>query len=59
MAIVGGAFLPRLVGMIADVAGLRAAYLVPLLAYACISTFAIAAGRATPVNSRAAASAAH
>jgi FHS family L-fucose permease-like MFS transporter len=46
MAIVGGAFLPRLVGVIADAASLRAAYLVPLLAYACISAFAIAASRA-------------
>jgi hypothetical protein len=45
--------------MIADVAGLRAAYVVPLLAYACISTFAIAAGRAAPVNSGATTSAAH
>jgi len=59
MAIVGGAFLPRLVGVIADAAGLRTAYIVPLLAYACISTFAIAAGRAAPANSGAAASAAH
>jgi FHS family L-fucose permease-like MFS transporter len=46
MAIVGGAFLPRLVGVIADAASLRAAYLVPLLAYACISAFAMAASRA-------------
>jgi FHS family L-fucose permease-like MFS transporter len=57
MAIVGGALLPRLVGKIAEVAGLRAAYVVPLVAYACISAFAIAASRyraanplAAPVN---------
>jgi FHS family L-fucose permease-like MFS transporter len=45
MAIVGGAFLPRLAGHIADTAGLRAAYSVPLLAYLCISAFAFAASR--------------
>lgn len=45
MAIVGGAFLPRLVGYIADTAGLRAAYTVPLLAYLCITAFAMAARR--------------
>jgi FHS family L-fucose permease-like MFS transporter len=46
MAIVGGAVLPPLVGRIADVAGLRIAYVVPLIAYACISAFAVAASRA-------------
>ena len=40
MAIVGGAVLPPLVGRLADVAGLRAAYVVPLIAYACITAFA-------------------
>jgi FHS family L-fucose permease-like MFS transporter len=46
MAIVGGAVLPPLVGKFADVAGLRAAYVVPLIAYACISAFAAVATRA-------------
>ena len=46
MAIVGGAVLPLLVGHIADLAGLRAAYVVPLIAYACVSAFAAAATRA-------------
>jgi MFS transporter, FHS family, L-fucose permease len=46
MAIVGGAVLPLLVGHIADLAGLRAAYVVPLIAYACVSAFGIAASRA-------------
>jgi MFS transporter, FHS family, L-fucose permease len=46
MAIVGGAVLPPLVGHIADAAGLRAAYVVPLIAYACISAFGVAASRA-------------
>ena len=50
MAIVGGAFLPRLVGVIADAAGLRSAYVVPLLAYACICAFALAAARALPAQ---------
>jgi MFS transporter, FHS family, L-fucose permease len=59
MAIVGGAFLPRLVGIIADVAGLRTAYVVPMLAYACISVFAIAAARVAPVARTAAAGFAH
>jgi len=55
MAIVGGAFLPRLAGHIADVASLRAAYLVPLLAYLCISVFGFAAARARPAAAHAAA----
>lgn len=45
MAIVGGAVLPLIVGHIADLAGLRAAYVVPTLAYACIAAFGIAAAR--------------
>ena len=45
MAIVGGAVLPLIVGQIADHAGLHAAYVVPLLGYACISTFGFAAAR--------------
>jgi FHS family L-fucose permease-like MFS transporter len=48
MAIVGGAFLPRLAGHIADASGLRAAYIVPLLAYLCISAFGFAAARSAP-----------
>lgn len=46
MAIVGGAVLPPLVGKLADVGGLRTAYVIPLIAYACISAFAAAAARA-------------
>ena len=45
MAIVGGAVLPLIVGRIADAAGLHTAYLVPMLAYACIAAFALGAGR--------------
>lgn len=45
MAIVGGAVLPVIVGHVADAAGLRAAYVVPTVAYVCISAFGIAALR--------------
>jgi FHS family L-fucose permease-like MFS transporter len=53
MAIVGGAVLPRIVGRIADATGLHAAFLVPLVAYACIAVFAIAAGRVRLASSAA------
>lgn len=46
MAIVGGAILPLLVGLVGDSAGLHAAFLVPMAAYAVITFFALAAGRA-------------
>jgi len=46
MAIVGGAVLPLAVGAIADRAGLHAAFLVPMVAYAIIGVFAVAASRA-------------
>jgi FHS family L-fucose permease-like MFS transporter len=52
MAIVGGAFLPRLAGHIADLSGLRAAYIVPLFAYLCISAFGFAAARTPPAAVR-------
>lgn len=41
MAIVGGAVLPVIFGQVADATGLRSAYLVPMLAYLCISAFGI------------------
>jgi MFS transporter, FHS family, L-fucose permease len=46
MAIVGGALLPLIVGHVADQAGLRVAYVVPMMAYACISAFGFGAFRA-------------
>ncbi|HUI59099.1 MAG TPA: sugar MFS transporter [Steroidobacteraceae bacterium] len=46
LAITGGAILPLLVGRIADLAGLRTAYLVPLVAYACVSAFGLMAATA-------------
>ena len=49
MAIVGGAVLPLVVGRIVDTAGLHIAFLVPMLAYAGIALFAVAAGRARTV----------
>jgi len=49
MAIVGGAVLPLIVGHIVDASGLHIAFLVPMLAYAGIALFAVAAGRARTV----------
>jgi FHS family L-fucose permease-like MFS transporter len=46
MAIIGGAALPRIAGLIADGAGLRAAFLLPMAAYAAISVFAMMAAKA-------------
>ena len=46
MAIVGGAVLPLMMGLIADLAGLRAAYAVPLVAYAFLVAFSVAAAAA-------------
>jgi len=46
MAIIGGALLPRVAGKIADIAGLHAAFLVPMVAYAVIGVFAMAASKA-------------
>jgi FHS family L-fucose permease-like MFS transporter len=47
-AIVGGAFLPLLVGAVADKAGYVAAFVVPAACYLVLCLFAIAAGRANP-----------
>ena len=46
LAIVGGAILPFIYGLIADSAGLHVAYLLPAAAYLLIVVFAIAATRA-------------
>jgi FHS family L-fucose permease-like MFS transporter len=46
LAIVGGAILPFLYGMIADAAGLHAAYFLPAAAYAVIVLIALAATNA-------------
>jgi FHS family L-fucose permease-like MFS transporter len=57
MAIIGGAILPRLSGRIADDSGLHMAFLVPTVAYAAISLFALGAAKArTAVAGRVAAS---
>ena len=50
MAIVGGAVLPVIVGQVADATGLHSAYLVPMLAYLCISAFGIGATRSVRVG---------
>jgi FHS family L-fucose permease-like MFS transporter len=46
LAIVGGAILPYVFGLIADAAGLHAAYFLPAVAYALIVVFAVSATRA-------------
>jgi FHS family L-fucose permease-like MFS transporter len=51
MAIVGGAILPVLSGLIGDTAGLHTAFLLPMAAYACISFIAMAAAKARVVAS--------
>lgn len=45
-AIVGGAILPMSAGFLADSAGLRFAYLIPMAAYAVIMIFALMSARA-------------
>jgi FHS family L-fucose permease-like MFS transporter len=57
MAIIGGAVLPRIAGYIGDTAGLRTAFLLPMVAYAAISLFAMTAAKAR-VSGQAASSAA-
>jgi FHS family L-fucose permease-like MFS transporter len=47
-AIVGGAFVPLLVGAVADRAGYIAAFLVPAACYAVLWLFAVSAGRVRP-----------
>jgi len=60
MAIVGGAILPLLVGLVGDSVGLHASFIVPMIAYAAICLFAFAAGRApVVVRDQAAAGVAH
>ena len=46
LAIVGGAILPYVYGLIADKAGLHTAYFLPAIAYVLIVVFAVAATRA-------------
>jgi len=46
LAIVGGAILPFIYGVIADNAGLHTAYFLPAVAYALIVIFAVAATKA-------------
>jgi FHS family L-fucose permease-like MFS transporter len=60
LAIVGGAVLPFIFGLIADAAGLHVAYFLPALAYLMIVAFAIAATKAkTYEHGTAAATAGH
>ena len=57
-AIIGGAFLPLLVGAVSDKVGYGTALLVPAACYALLSLFAIKAG-AAPVKRAATAASAH
>jgi FHS family L-fucose permease-like MFS transporter len=60
LAIVGGAILPYVYGLIADAAGLHAAYFLPAIAYALIVVFAVAAaGAKTYVHGTTAAASGH
>jgi MFS transporter, FHS family, L-fucose permease len=60
LAIVGGAILPYVFGLIADAAGLHAAYFLPAVAYALIVVFAVASFSAkTYEHGTAAATAGH
>lgn len=49
-AIVGGAFLPLLVGAVSDISNLVVALLVPAACYALLCWFAFAAGRSKPLH---------
>ena len=49
-AIVGGAFIPVLTGSVSQMAGYSASFSVPMICYALICVFAIAAGRARTVS---------
>jgi FHS family L-fucose permease-like MFS transporter len=40
MAIMGGALLPKLMGIVADASGLQAAYLVPVVCFAAVALYA-------------------
>jgi FHS family L-fucose permease-like MFS transporter len=59
MAIIGGAILPQLAGRIADAAGLHVMFLLPMVAYAAISLFAITAAKARITSQAASGVAAH
>jgi FHS family L-fucose permease-like MFS transporter len=52
VAIVGGAALPRLVGLVADAAGLGPTFFIPALAYLCIALFAAATLRKAAESGR-------
>jgi FHS family L-fucose permease-like MFS transporter len=59
MAIIGGAILPLLGGVISDAASRSLAFLVPACGYIGLFAFALAASRAPVTTNQPAASAAH
>jgi FHS family L-fucose permease-like MFS transporter len=50
MAIIGGAVLPRLAGLIADASSLHAVFFLPAAAYVAITVFAMSAAKARVVE---------
>jgi FHS family L-fucose permease-like MFS transporter len=50
MAIIGGAVLPRLAGLIADASSLHAVFFLPAVAYVAITVFAMSAAKARVVE---------
>ncbi len=50
MAILGGAALTKVMGMLADASGLQAAYLVPVVCFACVALYAWFGGEAPAVR---------
>jgi MFS transporter, FHS family, L-fucose permease len=49
-AIVGGAFLPLLTGLVSGATSYGTAFIVPALCYVALAIFAVAAGKVTPHN---------
>jgi len=52
MAIVGGAVIPLLQGLLADRTGVQPAFVLPLLCYAYIAWYALQGSRQTPASGR-------
>ena len=51
-AIVGGAVIPLLQGLLADRTGVQPAFVLPLLCYAYIAWYALQGSRQTPASGR-------
>jgi MFS transporter, FHS family, L-fucose permease len=53
MAILGGAAITKVMGLVADSHGLQASYLVPVVCFACVALYAWFGGEHTPSESTA------